>query len=450
MYDSQKECGALMAGTLQLVGVSRSPVRIQTFLIENQSFMLVNPDIVNNIFIGNDPGSQIIAVPPLGSITLDASKHDVWVSTNGGNYTVQAFLMPNGSNWVPSPAQVAAQINALGLAKDTTLQTTNANTSATKTSVDTVNFTVSAGTNPAVQQLGGAAGRSVAQDMLNANQGVTTELSALIATGTPGGTPGGVPVLRGTTNIGVAIAQTIGASVLSTLVSNFPIAKPSFETILQLNLPAGVGTVPFAILGINWSDSNTGLTVGFKQYVLTAGNGPSNVLTYYISGPCRGNQLSITLQNLDPAQTLTYTIAINQTSHVYSVDRLLQPSYATTAPITFQNPAGNPSKGALLLTQPTIAQNTSTARLSACCNAKAKISIDNSGGALQMAVNLNDPGGVYNGAAAGQALYKFVVAAGGATVNEIQFPNGPFSVSMSAAAGAGSITPSVAITAMEY
>lgn len=448
-----------MPGTLQLIGVSKTPVRIQTYLVQNQSFMLVNPDITNNIFIGNDPSSQIISVPPLGSITLDAGKHDVWVSTNGGNYTVDAFLMPNGSNWVPSPAQVAAQISALGLAKETTQQAGNTlignvnstlGTPAQDGTVAGVNTTLVFGTNPQLNSISGGAGQSVATDMLNANKNVTGQIASLIATGTPGGNPGGVPVLRGTTNIGVAIAQTIGASVLSTLVSNFPITKPSFESILQLNIPAGVGTVPFAILGINWSDSNTGLTVGFKQYVLTAGNGPSNVLTFYISGPCRGNQLSVTLQNLDPAQTLTYTIAINQTSHVYTVDRLLQPSYASTPPIGFTNPAGNPSKGALFLTQPTIAQNTSTGRLSACCNAKAKISIDNSGGALQLAVNLNDPGSVYNGANANQALYKFLVAGGAASVNEIQFPNGPLLVNMSAAAGSGSITPSVAITAMEY
>lgn len=114
-----------MPGTLQLIQVGKSPSRIQTMLVQNEIFMLVNPDIINPIYIGNDPGQQLISVPPLGSMTLGADNHDIWVSTNGGNYIVSAYLMPNGSNWTPSPAQVAAQINALGLAKDTTLQTTN-------------------------------------------------------------------------------------------------------------------------------------------------------------------------------------------------------------------------------------------------------------------------------------------------------------------------------------
>lgn len=115
-----------MLGTLQLVAVSRTPTRIQSFMAANEVFMIVNPDIINPIYVGNDIGQQVVAVPPLGSATLGGdSRHDVWVSTNGGNYIVNAYLMPEGSNWTPSPAQTAAQIAALGLAKDTTVQTTN-------------------------------------------------------------------------------------------------------------------------------------------------------------------------------------------------------------------------------------------------------------------------------------------------------------------------------------
>src|SRR5689334_11516301 len=196
-----------MPGTLQLIVVDKTPKRIQTFMVSNESFMLVNPDITNNIFIGNDPGNQIIPIPPLGSITLDASKHDVWVSTNGGSFTVQAFLMPNGSNWVPSPAQVAAQINALGLAKDTTVATGNTLTNNTNTILGTpaqdgtvsgVNTTLVFGTNPQLNAMSGGAGRAIATDMLFANKGVTTEIAALVASGNAAGTPGGVPLLRNT------------------------------------------------------------------------------------------------------------------------------------------------------------------------------------------------------------------------------------------------------------
>src|SRR5712691_3310916 len=306
-----------MPGTLQLVNVGKQPQRIQTFMVQNTSFMLVNPDITNPIFIGNDPGSQLISVPALGSVTLDASKHDIWVSTNGGNYTVNAYLMPNGSNWVPSPAQVAAQINALGLAKDTTVQTTNTTLG-------------SPAQNATVSGLAGGSS-SIASDMLNANKAVTTEISSLIANGVTGGTPGGVPVLRGTVQLGSASAQSLAAGGTVTLLNNVNISKPSFEAVFKLNLPAAVGISPFAILGVGWQDAVTGLQVGFKQYVLTAGNGPTNALTFYLSGPCRGNQIVLTLQNLDGTQILTYSWLFNVISHIYTIDRLLQPSFATTA-----------------------------------------------------------------------------------------------------------------------
>ncbi|SRR6266571_1151272 len=424
-----------MPGVMQAVQVSKTPIRVQSLLIQNDTVMLINPDITNNIFIGNDPGSQVIPVPPLGSVTLDTKKHDLWLSTNGGAFIVNAYLMPNGSNWVPSPAQVAAQINALGLAKDTT--------------VVGVNNSLVFGTTPAVQQLGGVAGQSVATDMLNANKGVTTEISSLIATGLPGGTPGGVPVLRGTANLGNGSAQTLAGVNTAILLSSVAVNKPSFEAVFQLSIPAGVGTIPFALLAINWEDSNSGLSVGFKQYALTAGNGIANALFFYLSGPCRGNRVSITLFNVDPAQTLTYTWAFNLTSHIYTVDRLLQPSYLGVAPIGFTNPAGNPSKGLLFSSAPNIGPNGSILRLSAASNAKCKLNIDDSGQANNWALIIQDPATLYD-ASASSELYKFNGVAGSTLTTEIQMPNGPALFNLQNSQAANTINLKVTALIMEY
>lgn len=415
-----------MPGILQIVQVTRTPQRIQTFMVQNESFMLVNPDITNNIFIGNDPGSQLIAVPALGSITLDASKHDVWVSTNGGSFTVNAYLMPNGSNWVPSPAQVAAQINALGLAKDTTLQTTNTNTSATASNVNTVNTTL-----------------GVPAQTADVN-GVSTNVVGL--------TTNGIPPLRGTNNLGNATGQTITTGVNATLVNAASISKPGFEAVFQLNIPAAAGTVPFGILQVIWTDSNTGLTVGQKQYIITSGNGPSNVLTYYLSGPCRGNQLTVKLRNQDPAQTMTVTWAVNQTSHTYLVDRLLQPLYATTAPITFTNPSGNPSKGLLFSSTPTIGPNTSTTRLCAAFNGKVKVNLDNTVQLNSCAVQINTPSatGLYEEASPPTSTMKITAAAGGQSQIEWAFPGGAMVVQIFNQAATNNITPNVTMTIVEY
>lgn len=430
-----------MPGTLQLVQVTKTPVRIQSLLIENDTVMLVNPDTVNNIFIGNDPGSQIIPVPALGSVTLDTKKHDLWVSTNGGAFSVNAFLMPNGSNWVPSPAQVAAQINALGLAKDTTLQTTNTNTNniATNTTGVAKDATVTGvAKDTSVQTVNTTLG--------NPSQRVDVQNL------TTGGNPGGIPVLRGTDNFGTATGQTIATGVNATLVNAANVTKPGYEAIFQINLPAGVGTVPFAILQLTWTDSNTGLTVGLKQYILTSGNGPSNVLTYYLSGPCRGNQISVKLRNQDPAQTITVTWAFNQTSHIYGYDSLLQPTYAATAPITFTNPSGNPSKGLLFSSTPSIGPNANVLRLCACYRGKVKLNLDNTVQLNSCAVQINTPmtPALYDEASPPTSTLKLTAAAGAQASTEWAFPNGAMAIQIFNQGATNTITPNVTLTTLDY
>lgn len=433
-----------MPGILQIVQVSKTPQRIQTLLVQNDTFMLVNPDITNNIFIGNDPGSQLIAVPALGSVTLDATKHDVWVSTNGASYTVNAYLMPNGSNWVPSPAQVAAQINALGLAKDTTLQTTNTNTNniannTTGVAKDSTVNTVATNTT------------GVAKD--TSINTVNTTLGTPAQSGDVTGlTTNGIPPLRGTNNLGNATGQSIATGVNAILINTANINKPGYEAVFSLNLPAGVGTRPFAILQLFWTDSNTGLTVGLKQFIITAGNGPANAVTCYLSGPCRGDQITVQLRNQDPAQTLTVTWAFNQTSHTYLADRLLQPLYPASAPITFTNPNGNPSKGLLLSTNPTIAASSNTIRLCAAYNGKVKVSLDNTVQANSCALQINTPQSpaLYEEINPPQSLLKLTAAAGAQSQADWNMPNGATTVQIFNQGTTNSIAPNVAITIAEY
>lgn len=431
-----------MPGTLQLVQVTKTPVRIQSLLIQNDTVMLVNPDITNNIFIGNDPGSQIIPIPALGSVTLDTKKHDLWVSTNGGNFSVSAFLMPNGSNWVPSPAQVAAQINALGLAKDTTLQTTNTNTNniATNTTGVAKDATVT----------------GVAKDtsVLTVNTTLGTPTQRVdVQNLTQGGTPGGIPVLRGTDNLGSGNAQNIPANSTTTLIAATNITKPSFEAVLQLSMPTNSGSIPFAIIQVAWQDSNTGLQVGQKSYIMPAGNGLANVITCYLSGPCRGNQIVLNISNQDPAVAMTLTWAFNQTSHIYAFDKYLQATYPPFPPFNQTQGGGNPSKGLLFSSKPTVngPAGTTVTRMTGASNAKCKFSLDLGGQPNGLNVTLTTPGGVtlYDEVITGQVLYRINGTTGAGTTIELQMPNGPLNVNM-INQGASAVSPSVTITAMEY
>jgi hypothetical protein len=413
-----------MPGILQLIGVTKTPQRIQSFMVTNDTFMLVNPDIVNNIFIGNDPGTQLIAVPALGSVTLNAKDHDLWVSTNGGNFTVNAYLMPGGSNWVPSPAQVAAQINALGLAKETTQLTGNTN-------IAQVNTTL--GTPPQKSDV----------NQVNTTLGVPSQTADVT-----GLTTNGIPPLRGTVNLGNATAQAMTANTTATLLNAVSVTRPSFECVLQFSYP-GAATVPFGALLLKWTDSNTGLTVGQKNYEIIGGN---NVFaTCYLSGPCRGNQITLQFRPQDPAQAATLTWAFNQTSHIYTIDRLLQPSYVAVN--GFTNPAGDPSKGLLASVTAAIGPNASITRLLAASNAKIKIMLDNTVQANAAAVQINTPSSItalYSEAGAPTSLFKTTAAIGGQGGGEWQLPNGATTLQIFNTNITNTITPNVTITLMEY
>ena len=399
-------------------------------MVNNEEFLLVNPDITNQIYIGNDPGQQIIAVPPLGSMTLGADKHDIWVSTNGGVYIVNAYLLPNGSNWTPSPAQVAAQISALGLAKDTSVQTTNTISGQTNTILGTPAQT--SDINGVVTTLGAP---SQSQDVKNL---------------TVGGFPGGIPILRGTDNLGVGSAITLTANATTNLIASANITKPGFEAVFKLNTPLNNGTIPFVVLNVQWQDSNTGLQVGAKSYVIAAGNGPSAPTTIYLSGPCRGNQIVLQMANRDPSVAFTLTWAFNQTSHVYSVDRLLQP--VNVAVNGFTGGGGNPSKGLLFTSQPTIAASGSITRLVSASNAKCKIAIDNTVQPNICAVTINTPSstGLYDESVVNQSLFRLQAAAGAGANQEWQMPNGAVILQAFNQGSSGSIAPSLTIQTMEY
>jgi hypothetical protein len=116
------------------------------------SYLVANLDTVNQLYIGHaDEDRQVpdlaadltrSIIAPLQAISV-ASAHD-WFAFNPASgspaqdvyqskYTatygitgppgpsVQVDVIPNGTYWAPSPAQVAQQLNALGLALDSTV-----------------------------------------------------------------------------------------------------------------------------------------------------------------------------------------------------------------------------------------------------------------------------------------------------------------------------------------
>lgn len=437
-----------MPGTMQPINVTKTPLRMQSFMVENTSFLLVNPDIVNQIFIGNDVGSQFIPIPPLGSVTLGGTKQDIWVSTNGGNYSVQAFALPEGTNWTPSPAQVAAQIQALGLATSAN-QGTQINHES-NIDVATGNANLFLGGNVA-GALTSTPNKSISQDMLHANAGVTSEIAALLASGNPAGAMGGIPLLRFTNKLGNANNQNIAALSSVPLIAFVPTNQPSYECTFVASLPAAAGTIPFVQLTLQWNDASTGMVNDTEEFIITSGNGPANAITTYLSGPVRGDELSVIAFNLDPAQALTLTWVINGTSHVFERDRLVQPNYAPTAPVGQTNPAGSPQAGLIAAISPIVAALATSTRLLASYNGRIGLNINARGQANNITYTLQDPGTLYSTLSGGTFWSTDTPTGGGqAYFENINLPDGPVLYTIINRGSSGTVQPTVSIIKAEY
>lgn len=93
-------------------------------------YLIVNRDETGQAYIasdwqdaGNIPGLELPAasiVDPLGSITVPAGVNWWAVSASAAKITID--VIADGGEWSPSPAQIAVQLQALGLATDASVQ----------------------------------------------------------------------------------------------------------------------------------------------------------------------------------------------------------------------------------------------------------------------------------------------------------------------------------------
>lgn len=233
--------------------------------------LLFNNDLLNTIYIGDNLGitggsAETGQIPPLGYVQVDgtALSAAIWGVCKTGQ-TAQLLLMPGCANAQASPAQIAAQISALGLATATN-QTTQI---GHENSIDNSTFAASnflGGVNPGA--LTAVPGKSIAQDMLHAQSGTTTEIAALIATGQAGGTPGGVPLLNQFSSL-ISSGPSSLAGNASVTVGGVSSNQPGTEGLILLtNNGAGAATaVPVGVF-IQWDDGAGNITDvdGFWAY----------------------------------------------------------------------------------------------------------------------------------------------------------------------------------------
>lgn len=100
-----------------------------------------------------------------------------------------------------------------------------------------------------------------------------------------------------------------------------PVAQTGYTTYVNVSFPAAA-TVPFVEVTLDWIDSATATLVAEDHYFL-AGNTSGIGLVTFGSGLAKGNELQLTIANLDPAQAVTVAMHMNQDS----VPRLIERWY---------------------------------------------------------------------------------------------------------------------------
>ena len=233
---------------------------------------LYNSDLTNNVYVSYSqwftPGAaNSIPIRPLQSIPLDTSKAIYIAALTTGQLPV--LVVPGSQGIQPSPADAAASINALGLMKDTTGQTIN-NTTAAQTT-----------------------GATIATDVSNS----------------------GVPLLTKSAVVFSNLSHTITApgGVWQAFI-NSSMSKPTYEVFITLGSMAA-DAQPWAQVQLFWKDSASGQQVAQQDYVLAVGTTTAN--QYHGVGPIHADQLTIFINNLGVASTLTAGLIVLNNSILY-------------------------------------------------------------------------------------------------------------------------------------
>lgn len=260
-------------GDFTQMPVGPNPVQICPPLGQGVTVTIYNADIANIVTVSRNNSVALNAgngapIQPLTSAVLDASKALYAVAPAG---TAQLVILPQGGTLSPSPAQIAAQISALGLAKETT---------------------------------------QLAQS--------TTIPNGIANTG--------VPLLSKSNSLLNASAQTLAGAGVHTF-GPLTIGQIGYEISISLTI-ANTAANPFTVFLMTWSDSTSGLIVSQEEWSLSDGTSPISQV-FLGTGRTKGDTLNIQVTNTDPITTVTYSVSFVENSRVYDRDDWRQQSKVT-------------------------------------------------------------------------------------------------------------------------
>lgn len=229
--------------------------------------LIINTDLVNSLFVSqsNVISANDISIPPLGSMGVDGTSN--WYASTLAAFGIATQIAPGVTQWTPSPAQVAAQINALGLA--------------------TLN------------------------EQVNQNTAIPNNISTT-----------GVPLLSLQSQIASqsSLGMVAGASVTSSV---FNVANISFEFVIAGETTVAADATPYALVVLQWIDSVSGLLVSKDSFVMIVGSQIGlNVAPHLLKGPNKGDQVKVTVHNFCTVQTANFAYTFLTNSRIIDTEQL--------------------------------------------------------------------------------------------------------------------------------
>lgn len=325
------------------IAVGPKPVQVCPPLGNGSTVTIYNADLVNVVTVSRNNSVSLNAsngapIQPLTSAVLDAT-HALYAVAPAN--TANLVILPGGGTMSPSPAQIAAQISALGLATEATQLIVKGNTNSTASNVATVNTTL------------GIPAQTV--DV----HGTTTAVGQV-----PGGIyTQGVPlankssVLNQQTGTGVPANSTVS-------LGTFSITQPSYEISFQPVMTLNTNGEVWLKVTMTWSDATTSLITAPPETWYVAVSSAAGNVKIFGTGPAKGNQLQISVNNPNTAFAATINnFVLMQNSILRYRDDWRNPTTGFSGIPTYTVPALDPDADVLFGTAPSVVAGTPVMRI---------------------------------------------------------------------------------------
>lgn len=268
---------------------------------------IYNGDITNTLLVSpnSTPSlSNSLPIQPLTNATIDGSRAQYASALSG---TCSQVSVGAAAQLSPSPAQIAEQINALGLAKDTSVNAP-AYGPVPVSYGPSKDSSVQATTTALVTGIALPTGAAKDVTVGALNPGIPNAIATT-----------GVPLLANNTLVKnqAAISQNPGVSSQS---ATFNMPLPGYEFILTIYATGNF--LSFYNLQLSWFDSTSGLQVGEDNFWFVPGTAVGSPHTIVGRGRTKGNQLVVTSAVPSTSSVaVTHTYVVLNNSNIYASDK---------------------------------------------------------------------------------------------------------------------------------